>query len=162
VNIRPKENEQHDYTARLIWTGARHGPSTSYQSYSREHEFQCGDKPAIALSADPHFRGDKTLYNPEELFVAALSSCHMLSYLAECARAGVHVIAYEDDARGVMTMRDGKLRFTEVVLRPRVTVAPGTDIERATALHEPAHADCYIASSVNFPVRHEPTIVASD
>jgi organic hydroperoxide reductase OsmC/OhrA len=116
VNIRPKENERHEYAARLVWTGARNGPTSSYQS------------------------------------------CHALSYLAECARAGVHVVAYEDDAHGVMTMRDGRLRFTEVVLRPRVTVAPGTDLERATALHGPAHDDCYIANSVNFPVRHEPTL----
>ena len=158
MNIRPKENERHEYAARLVWTGARNGPTSSYQSYSREHEIQCGDKPSITLSADPHFRGDTTLYNPEELLVASLSSCHVLSYLAECARAGVHVVAYEDEAHGVMTMRDGRLRFTEVVLRPRVTVAPGTDLERATALHGPAHDDCYIANSVNFPVRHEPTL----
>jgi organic hydroperoxide reductase OsmC/OhrA len=85
----------------------------------------------------------------------------LLSYLAECARAGVHVVAYEDQASGVMTMRDGKLRFTEVVLRPRVTIAQGGNADRARALHEPAHDDCYIANSVNFPVRHEPTIVAS-
>jgi organic hydroperoxide reductase OsmC/OhrA len=161
VNIHPKENERHEYAARLVWTGARNGPTSSYQSYSREHEIECGDKPRITLSADPNFRGDRTLYNPEELLVASLSSCHVLSYLAECARAGVHVVAYEDDAHGVMTMRDGRLRFTEVVLRPRVTVAPGTDLERASALHEPAHEDCYIANSVNFPVRHEPTLTVA-
>lgn len=161
VKIRPNEHERHDYAAKLVWTGARSGPTSSYQGYSREHEFQCGDKPRVRLSADPHFRGDATLYNPEELLVISLSSCHLLSYLAECARAGVHVVAYEDDARGVMTMRDGKLRFAEVVLRPRVTVAPGANLERARELHHPAHDDCYIASSVNFPVRHEPTIVVA-
>jgi organic hydroperoxide reductase OsmC/OhrA len=161
VKIRPKEHEQHDYAATLVWTGARNGPTSSYQSYSREHEFQCGDKPPIRASADPHFRGDPALYNPEELLVASLSSCHLLSYLAECARAGVHVVGYEDHASGVMTMRDGRLRFTEVTLRPRVTVAPGTDLDRARELHHPAHDDCYIANSVNFPVRHEPTIVVA-
>ena len=92
----------------------------------------------------------------------ALSSCHLLSYLAECARAGVHVVAYEDDATGVMTTHDGRLRFTEVVLRPRVTVAAGTNVDRARELHHPAHDDCYIANSVNFPVRHEPTLVVAD
>jgi organic hydroperoxide reductase OsmC/OhrA len=161
VKIRPIEHERHDYAATLVWTGARNGPTSSYQSYSREHEFQCGDKPPIRASADPHFRGDPALYNPEELLVASLSSCHLLSYLAECARAGVHVVAYEDHASGVMTMRDGRLRFTEVMLRPRVTVAPGTDLDRARELHHPAHDDCYIANSVNFPVRHEPTIVVA-
>jgi organic hydroperoxide reductase OsmC/OhrA len=161
VKIRPKEHERHDYAATLVWTGARNGPTSSYQSYSREHELQCGDKPPIRTSADPHFRGDATLYNPEELLVASLSSCHLLSYLAECARAGVNVVAYEDHASGVMTMRDGRLRLTEVMLRPRVTVAPGTDLARARELHHPAHDDCYVANSVNFPVRHEPTIVVA-
>jgi organic hydroperoxide reductase OsmC/OhrA len=161
MNIRPNERERHDYAATLVWTGARDGPTNSYQSYSREHEVQCNTKPPVRLSADPHFRGDARLYNPEELLVVSLSSCHLLSYLAECARAGVHVLAYEDRASGVMTVRDGKLRFTEVVLRPRVTIAPGVDVDRARALHGPAHDDCYIANSVNFPVRHEPTIVVA-
>lgn len=161
VNIRPNQHERHDYAATIVWTGARKGPTSSYQSYSREHEFQCGDKPRVRLSSDPHFRGDATLDNPEELLVVSLSSCHLLSYLAECARAGVHVVAYEDRASGVMTIRDGKLRFTEVVLRPQVTVAPGTNLDRARDLHHPAHDDCYIANSVNFPVRHEPTIVVA-
>ena len=108
-------------------------------------------------SADPHFRGDGSLYNPEELLVVALSTCHLLSYLALCARAGVHVVAYEDDAQGTMT-HDGQGRFTDVLLRPRVTVATGTNLDRAQQLHDVAHAECYIANSVNFPVRHEPTI----
>jgi len=160
--IRASEHERHDYAARLVWTGARDGPTRSYQSYSREHEVQSGDRPPLHLSADPHFRGDATLYNPEELLVISLSSCHLLSYLAECARGGVRVLAYEDDAAGVMTMREGKLRFAEVVLRPRVTVAPETNLDRARELHHRAHDDCYIANSVNFPVRHEPTIVVAE
>lgn len=162
MNIQPKHDERHEYTSTLVWTGARKGPTSSYQAYSREHEFQSAGKPRLALSADPHFRGDSTLYNPEELLVMSLSSCHLLSYLAECARAGVHIVAYGDSASGVMTMRDGRLRFTEVVLRPRVTVVAGTDMDRALALHEPAHDDCYIANSVNFPVRHEPTLVIAE
>jgi organic hydroperoxide reductase OsmC/OhrA len=161
MNIQPKQDERHEYVSRLVWTGARKGPTSSYEGYSREHEFQSAGKAPLALSADSHFRGDATLYNPEELLVMALSSCHLLSYLAECARAGVHVIAYEDDATGVMTMHDGRLRFTEVVLRPRVTVAAGTNVDRARALHHPAHDDCYIANSVNFPVRHEPMLAVA-
>src|SRR5438046_10088788 len=107
MNIRPNEHGRHEYAATLVWTGARNGPTNSYQSYPRKHEVQCGDKPPIRRSSDPHFRGDATLYNPEELLVVSLSSCHLLSYLAECARAGVHVVAYEDRASGVMTLRDG-------------------------------------------------------
>ena len=85
-----------------------------------------------------------------------------MSYLADCARAGVVVVAYEDDAHGTMAFHDGRLRFTDVLLRPRVTVARGTDVEKAHALHEKAHEECFIASSVNFPVRHEATIVVAD
>ena len=162
MKIKPKEHERHEYSANIVWTGARSGPTTSYQSYSREYEFRSGDKPVLRGSADPYYRGDSKLYNPEDMLVVALSTCHLLSYLADCARGGVQVVAYEDDASGVMEIKDGKLRFTEVTLRPRVTVAKGTDFEKATGFHESAHDGCYVASSVNFPVRHEPTIIVAD
>lgn len=156
--IRKKEHERHEYDSTLVWTGARVGGTTLYQAYSREYEVRFGDKSAMVLSADPTFRGDPSLHNPEELLVAALSGCHLLSYLADCARAGVVVVAYEDNAHGTMSMSDGKLRFTDVVLRPRVTIAKGSDAQKALALHESAHEGCFIASSVNFPVRHEAVI----
>jgi organic hydroperoxide reductase OsmC/OhrA len=162
MTFKQNPNERHEYSANIVWTGARGGPTTSYQAYSREYEFRVGAKPAMRGSADPHFRGDASAYNPEDLLVVALATCHLLSYLADCSRAGVHVLAYEDDAQGVMAVKDGKLRFTEVVLRPRVTVARGTDLDKAHALHEQAHEGCFIASSVNFPVRHEATIVVAD
>lgn len=152
----------HHYDARITWTGARAGGTTSYQAYSREYEFSVNSKPTLTGSADPHFRGDPALHNPEELLVVALSTCHLLSYLAECARGGVNVVAYEDDAHGTMEMKDRAMRFTDVVLKPRVTIAPGSDVEKAKALHEKAHAECFIANSVNFPVRNEPTIVIAD
>ena len=159
MNIKKKVDERHEYQVALLWTGASKGPTSSYQSYSREYEYRVGTKPTLKGSADPHFRGDPALYNPEEQLVASLSSCHMLSYLAECARAGVHVIAYEDTAAGVMSVQDGKLRFTSVVLRPRVTISADSDVEKAKALHHRAHEECFIASSVNFPVTNEPEIV---
>jgi len=158
MNIHPKDDERHDYSATVKWTGARSGPTTSYHSYSREYEYRCGEKAPVRGSADPIFRGDGTLYNPEEMLVIALSTCHLLSYLADCARADVHVVSYEDDASGTMTIKDGKLRFTDVVLRPRVTIAKGSSLEKARALHEAAHEECYVAASVNFPVRHEPVV----
>ena len=162
MKLKQNLDERHDYAATIVWTGAHNGPTASYQAYSREWEFRSPNKPAIKGSADPHFRGDPSLCSPEDLLVIALSSCHLLSYLADCARAGIHVVAYQDDAQGVMSVKDGKLRFTDVLLRPRVTVAKGTDLEKARALHEQAHEGCYIASSVNFPVRHEATIVVTD
>src|SRR3954464_6203918 len=87
-------NERHEYAANILWTGSRQGTTSSYQAYSREYEFHVGSKAVIRGSADPHFRGDPSLYNPEELLVVALSTCHLLTYLADCARAGIHVLSY--------------------------------------------------------------------
>jgi organic hydroperoxide reductase OsmC/OhrA len=156
MNVRP-----HRYAVRLRWTGAGHGPTTSYKTYSREYVVEADGKPALTGSADPHFLGDAALHNPEDLLVAALSACHLLSYLAECARAGIAVVAYEDDARGEMTLIDGAIRFREVVLHPAVTIADSARVAEAQALHERAHAVCFIANSVNFPVHHEAVVTAA-
>ena len=152
----------HHFACHLVWTGAESGGTTSYERYSRQVRVDVAGKPPLALSAAPAFQGDASLLNPEDLLVASLSSCHFLSYAALCARSGIVVQAYEDDARGTMDRVDGVTRFTEVVLRPRVTLAPGTssaNAAKARALHERAHAICFIASSVDFEVRNEPTIV---
>ena len=162
MKIQQKTDEPHEYALSRAWTGAANGPTSTYQSYSREYEYRFGDKTPMRGSADPHFRGDPSLYNPEEQLVAALSSCHLLSYLAECARAGVQVVAYEDNASGGMSVKDGKLRFTSVILRPTVTISPGSDLEKARLLHHRAHEECYIANSVNFPVINEPDVRFAD
>jgi len=156
MNVRP-----HRYAARLRWTGAERGATTSYKTYSREYVIEADGKPALTGSADPHFLGDATQYNPEDLLVAALSACHFLSYLAQCAWAGIAVVAYDDDASGEMTLIDGKMRFREVMLRPRVAIADPARVDEAIALHERAHADCFIANSVNFPVRHEAAVTSA-
>jgi organic hydroperoxide reductase OsmC/OhrA len=148
----------HHYEIRTTWTGNRGAGTTGYRDYDRAHEVSAPGKPTLAGSSDPTFRGDRTRWNPEELLVAALSACHMLWYLHLCADAGIVVTDYRDEARGVMeTTREGGGRFTEVVLRPRVTIACG-DAARAGTLHDEAHRLCFIASSVNFPVRHEPVL----
>ena len=159
MSPKPEASHPHHFTSHLVWTGADRGGTADYEGYSRQVRLDVEGKPSLALSAAPAFRGDPTLHNPEDLLVAALSSCHFLSYAAFCARSGITVLAYEDDASGTMNHEDGKMRITEVVLRPRVTLAPGSDAARAHALHERAHAACFIASSVNFPVRNEPTIL---
>ncbi|HEV2643230.1 MAG TPA: OsmC family protein [Candidatus Elarobacter sp.] len=156
MNVRP-----HRYAARVRWTGGASGPAMDYATYSREYVVDIDGKPALRGSADAHFRGDRSLHNPEDLLVAALSACHLLSYLAECTRAGIVVVAYEDDASGEMTLIDGKIRFREVMLRPRVAIADPARIAEATALHERAHAECFIANSVNFPVRHEAAVTSA-
>jgi organic hydroperoxide reductase OsmC/OhrA len=149
----------HDYKARLVWDGNLGTGTSSYTGYGRKYRVQFDGKPDLRGSADPMFRGDRDAYNPEDLFVAALSSCHLLSYLALCARSKISVTAYEDDASGTMVLRpDGGGSFESVTLRPKVTIAPGGDEKRALELHDTAHDLCFIAASVSVPVRHEPQI----
>lgn len=149
--------QEHRFAARLVWTGAAQGPAQSYDGYSRDYVVEIEGKPPLAGSSAPAFRGDPARHNPEDLLVASLSACHMLWYLHLCTDAGIEVVAYSDDASGIMGRKDGKIRFTEVVLRPRVVIAAG-DPEQAKALHARANDACFIASSVNFPVRHEAVI----
>jgi organic hydroperoxide reductase OsmC/OhrA len=149
----------HSYRIGLEWIGNLGSGTASYREYSRNHLIRSGDKPPLPASSDPTFRGDPSRYNPEELLVASLSSCHMLWYLHLCSDAGIVCTAYLDRAEGTMVeTSDGGGRFTEVVLKPEVTIRPSDDLATATALHHRAHQLCFIASSVNFPVRCEPTI----
>lgn len=154
--------ENHTYAVNLRWTGAAAGPTVNYKSYSRDWEADLPGKPTVVGTADPHFRGDPARQNPEELLVVALSSCHLLTYLAVCAQAGVEVLSYTDEAGGTLGFVEGGYRMTDVLLRPRVVVSRAADVEKATALHEKAHAGCFIARSVNFPVRHEALVTAAD
>ena len=153
-------NDPHVFECHLVWTGASQGHRADYQRYSREHRLDLAGKPSIVGTASPAFRGDPALPNPEDLLVAALASCHFLSYVALCASARIEIVSYEDDARGRMVKFSGGMRFSEVVLRPKVVLAPGSDVDKARALHEKAHAQCFIANSVNFEVRHEPDVRA--
>jgi len=157
MSVKPKE---HRYAASLRWTGNRGTGTSGYRDYGRDHEIAIEGKPAIAGSSDPAFRGDRSRHNPEDMLVCALSACHMLSYLHLCAVSGIVVADYEDLAEGTMRETDeGGGRFVDVVLRPKVTITGG-DPAKASQLHEEAHRLCFIASSVNFPVRCEPAIVA--
>lgn len=150
---------EHGYEVTVRWTGNT-GPGTAgYRDYSREAQVVGDGKGTSILgSADPTFLGDPERWNPEELLVVSLSQCHMLSYLAACSLKGVVVTGYEDTARGTMAEEGGAGHFTEVVLNPVVTVADAGMVEQATALHDRAHRMCFIANSVNFSVRHAPTI----
>ncbi len=152
--------KEHHYAVTVTWTGNPGTGTSAYRAYSRDHLITGGDKPAIAGSSDPSFRGDPARWNPEDLLVASLSACHKLWYLGLCAGAGVVVTEYEDRAEGWMAEeQSGAGQFTRVLLRPRVTLAPGADVEKARHLHHKAHEMCFIARSVNFPVEAEPEIV---
>lgn len=149
----------HRYQAQVVWTGNLGQGTANYRAYARSHEIVVEGKPFIAGSSDPTFRGDKTKYNPEELFVSSISACHMLWYLHLCAEAAIVVTHYVDQAVGTMLeAEDGGGRFTEVVLKPVVTVTPSSDRKQAEKLHEQAHHCCFIANSMNFPVLCKPSI----
>ena len=151
---------KHEYTTHIRWTGNEGTGTSEYRAYGRNHEITAPKKSApLAGSSDPHFRGEAARYTPEDLLIASLSACHMLSYLHLCAINDVVVTAYEDEALGTMREnKDGSGEFTEVLLRPRVTLTAASDRTKAMQLHEEAWKLCFIARSVNFPVRHEPTI----
>ena len=153
------DDKKHRYDVRTLWSAGPGGAPKSHESFSRANRIEIAGKPVIEGTSDPAFHGDPARHNPEDLLVASLSSCHMLWYLVLCVGRKIPILAYEDEAYGIMgeTPRPG--RFVEVVLRPKVTVAKGADKTLAAKLHERAHAECFVANSVNFPVRHEATIM---
>lgn len=142
----------HTYASALHWVGR----TRDYDSYSRQHDLTVSETTVVA-SADSAFRGDGTLPNPEQLVVAAASSCQLLSFLAVAALAGVEVLEYHDDAEGVMPDDQRPLRLTSIVLRPRIVVQSAT-AERVERLLYKAHEQCYIANSLTTDVTLEPAI----
>lgn len=152
--------DSHTYDVRVEWTGNLGSGTGSYRSYSRDHEILSPGRPPIPASSDPAFRGDPARWNPEQLLIASVSQCHMLWYLHLCSAAGVIVLDYADNAHGVMAMdaSGGGGHITEVTLHPEVTVADASMAEQAQALHADVHSVCFIARSVNFPIRHRPVI----
>ncbi|MEJ8641793.1 OsmC family protein [Streptomyces sp. NPDC020858] len=148
----------HSYATRVTWTGNLGTGTSHFRAYSRAHEVAAGELPTILGSADPTFRGDASRWNPEQLLLAALSQCHMLSYLHFCAVNGVVVTSYVDEATGTMATAGDSGHFTEAVVHPRITVGEESMVAAAIELHKEAHRACFIANSVNFPVRHEPTV----
>ncbi|WP_436532233.1 OsmC family protein [Actinoplanes sp. HUAS TT8] len=154
-------SKTHRYEVSVTWTGNTGTGTSGYRDYARDHDVVAAGKAPIAGSADPTFRGDPSRWNPEELLLTALSQCHMLSFLHVCVTAKVVVTDYSDTPYGTMTTTaDGGGAFDEVVLRPRVTLADPGQAGLLADLHEHAHKLCFIANSVNFPVRHEPEPIA--
>ncbi len=131
--------------------------------FSRNNVMRAAGKQDVPASSPPAFGGDGTRYNPEELMLMSLSECHMLTFLALAAKKRIAIVAYEDRATGELGIGEfgiaGKMSMQKVTLHPRVTVAKGTNLADAHAMHEKAHANCFMANSVNFPVTTEPAIV---
>jgi organic hydroperoxide reductase OsmC/OhrA len=155
--------KKHIYTAHLEWTGNTGSGTSAYRAYERTWNLSSGGKPTVECSNDPLLGGDNSKYNPEDLLLAALSSCHMLWYLHLCSEAGITVLSYEDRPEAIGEMeRSGKGKFVSATLKPKISVASGCDPEKARALHGDVHRYCFIARSVNFQVHHEPEILIQE
>jgi organic hydroperoxide reductase OsmC/OhrA len=153
----------HTYSTEVIWTGNSGNGTKDYRSYSRSHQIKSKNKPVIQGSSDPAFLGDSAKYNPEELFLASLASCHMLWYLHLCSENNVVVTSYLDEPIGTMREeKSGTGYFEVVVLKPKVTITEPVRKALARTLHQEAGRKCFIANSCNFPVKHEPAIFISD
>jgi organic hydroperoxide reductase OsmC/OhrA len=151
--------KEHKYSIHLKWTGNLGEGTKKYNAYTRNHEIKGEDKPLILGSSDPAFRGDPTRYNPEDLFVSTLSSCHMLWYLHLCSVNQITVMSYEDNPQGIMVEnKDGSGHFKSVTLQPSIKIKESNKIELAKSLHHQAHKYCFIANSVNFEVGIEGNI----
>ncbi|WP_370894977.1 OsmC family protein [Janibacter sp. GXQ6167] len=145
---------EHTYDTTLRWSGST---GLGHDDYGRAHRAVVGDR-EYALSADPAFRGDPALTNPEQLLLMAASSCQLLSFLAVAARARLDVIAYSDRASAVMDEADPPLRVGRIILRPDVTVRGEVDEGRIRHLLEVAHRECFIARSLSSEITLEPVI----
>ncbi|WP_424931471.1 OsmC family protein [Amaricoccus macauensis] len=152
-----KPTQRHDFPSRVVWTGNRGTGTSAYRAYDRTWMIEVEGRAPIHCSNDPMLGGNPDLPNPEDLMISALSACHMLWYLHLASVAGITVLSYEDAPVGTgETAPDGAGRFVEAVLRPRIEVKRGADLSRAAAIHGEIHRYCFIARSVNFPVRVEP------
>lgn len=146
----------HDFPNKIIWTGNRGSGTSAYRDYDRTWDMALEGKEVLSCSNDPLLGGDPSKYNPEDMLIAALSSCHMLWYLHLCSVAGITVNSYEDTPIGIGESEpDGTGRFVEAVLHPKIIITSDSDADKARDIHNEIHKHCFIARSVNFPVRYE-------
>ena len=147
---------KHLFKAALNWTSNKKEEDLSLKVYSKSHQVKIEGKPILNVSAAKAFKGDPELYNPEDLLLSSLVSCHMMSYLYVCSQNGIEVLEYADNAEATLEVAaDGSGRFTEVRLNPKVKISNPDKIELALELHTKANQLCFIANSCNFPVLHE-------
>jgi len=152
-------SQTHLFEGNLRWTGQA-TEAEGKLKLERAYSIDFDGKPPIAGSSPAVFNGTESLHNPESLMVSSLMACHHLTYLAVCERSGVKIVSYSDRATGTLAIKDGKMRMVEVLLRPQVRVSDAAQIERATAAHEKAHANCFMSNSVNFEVKVQPQVTA--
>jgi len=152
--------KKHTYATKITWTGNTGRGTETYMAYDRDFTMSAPLKQDFMGSADPVFRGDPEKYNPEELFIASLSSCHMLWYLHLCADNDILVHDYQDNVTSEMDeFEDGSGKFKFITLHPVITIEDADDIEKAKSLHKDAHQKCFIANTINCKVNIEPEVV---
>jgi organic hydroperoxide reductase OsmC/OhrA len=152
---------KHLFKAQAKWASNKNQEGLNSKSYIKNHTIEIEGKPILNVSAAKAFKGDPDLYNPEDMLLSSLISCHMMSYLYVCDQNGIEVLTYSDNAEATLEVEfDGSGRFTEVRLNPKVTIANPDKIELALELHKKANQLCFIANSCNFPVLHNPTCEA--
>lgn len=154
--------QTHRFTSHLTWNDPTGAGTTSVETYSRQYTVRIDGKPDLEATAAEQFRGDPALHNPEDLFVAAIAACHMLTYLAIAAKSGITVLGYRDEPEGTLSVGgpDGN-RFEEVVLHPEVVISADSDPAKAMRIHDSAHRHCFIANSASTPIRHEATVTVA-
>jgi organic hydroperoxide reductase OsmC/OhrA len=165
-------SREHHFSTRVRWTGAQEPDprdplvpepgAGGVSRYTRDMLVEAPGKPQILGSSSRAFKGDDGRYNPEDLMLASLGECHVLTYLALAGKEKIRLRSLEVEVTGVLGLVDGKMRFREATIVARTRVALAEDIERATALHDGAHADCFMSNSVNFPIAIRPTVSAGD
>ena len=148
---------KHLFKVALSWISKEETAQSAFKFYSKSHTISIQHKPDLNISAAKAFKGDPALYNPEDLLLSSLTSCHMMSYLYCCKQNNIEVISYTDDAEATLEVNDdGSGRIVEVMLHPKVIISNPTQIELAISLHKKANELCFIANSCNFPVFHSP------
>ena len=157
-------SDAHQFETTLRWPAQASQAMPPSPAFSRNNILGGTGKPDVPGSSPAIYGGDSSRYNPEELLLMSLAECHMLTYLAIAAKKNITVVAYEDHATGTLGFAEAgtpgaKMSMQSVILHPRVTVAKGTNLTDAQAMHEKAHANCFMANSVNFPVTHVAEII---
>jgi len=147
---------KHLFKAEAKWTSKQIQEDLTKKFYSKSHKINIEGKPILNVSAAKAFKGDPELYNPEDLLLSSLVSCHMMSYLYVCSQNGIEILEYSDNAEATLEVSpDGSGRFVEVVLNPKVKISNPDKTDLALELHTKANQLCFIANSCNFPVLHE-------
>jgi len=148
---------KHLFKAQLNWFVKQKETTSNSEVSSKSHTIAIESKAILNVSAAKAFKGDPDLYNPEDLLLSSVVSCHMMSYLYVCAQNGIEVVSYTDKAEATLEVsEDGSGRFTEVRLYPKVTIKQAEKMTEALSLHKRANELCFIANSCNFPIVHDP------